>query len=108
MKQLSIDGFDLGDPGATLRLALASPGQHRDFAKFLLACGIAESTGSAAPLGWAGWADIVECFRREMGVDVPHPSQFREALLLTDDWDSREVAFAFGSFFAWYRWETSS
>ncbi len=108
MKRITVDGFELGDPGASLELALAAPVQHQEFSAFLSASGASTLLAAPVPNSWDGWCQIVQHLRAFAGVDVPHPSKFRTTALLLDDWYCCEVAFAFESHMVWYRWQTAS
>lgn len=108
MRLIKVDGFELGDPGSSLDLAISSPNQHPNINSFLAAFGASELDGPAPPPGWEGWQQIVTQLQDFAGVQTPHPSQFRIAVLFRDDWDFREVAFSAGSHLVWYRWHTAS
>jgi hypothetical protein len=108
VRLIKVDGFEFGDPGSSLDLAISSPGQHPDISSFLTICGASALDGPAPPPAWEWWQNIVTQLHEFSGVQAPHPSQFRIAVLLRDDWDLREVAFSAGPHLVWYRWQTDS
>ncbi len=55
MKRITVDGFELGDLGASLDLALAAPVQHQEFSAFLSASGASTLLAAPVPNSWDGW-----------------------------------------------------
>lgn len=111
MRRISCDQyeFDLPDSEQFLELAIAAPSRHyRDLAAFLDACGASSCRGSSLPKSWFRWQLVVEQVRRFAGVELPHPSQCRETVLLNEEWNDVEVGVAVGSVLIWYHWFTTA
>jgi hypothetical protein len=111
MRRLSFDQyeFDYPDSEQSLELAISSPSrQHANLAAFLEVCGSLRRAGESLPPGWARWNVVAEHLRRFAGLELPHPSKWREAVLLCDEWDELEVGIAFDAILLWYHWSTTA
>jgi hypothetical protein len=109
MRRLSFDQdeFDTSSSEESLDLAISSPTRHSNLAIFLKECGPCRS-GAPLPPGWPLWWKVAEHLRRFAGLELPHPSKWREALLMCDEWNDLEVAIAFDAVLVWYHWSTSA
>ena len=111
MRRLSCDQdeFDPPESEQSLELAISSPSRRQpNLTALLIACGASVCNGAPPPTGWHRWQTIANHLRRFAAVDLPHPSQLREAMLLRDDWDDVELGVAVGSLLIWYHWSTTA
>lgn len=51
---------------------------------------------------------VAEHLRTFTGLELPHPSKWRETMLLCDVWDDLELGIAIDSLLIWYHWSTSA
>jgi hypothetical protein len=103
------DEFDSPESEQSLELAITSPSRRQpDLAALLIACGASACIGPRPPPGWHRWQTIADHLRRFASVDLPHPTQLREAMLLRDDWDDVELGVAAGSLLIWYHWSMTA
>jgi len=111
VRRVSCDQYEFDPPDSqqALDLAIAAPSGHcPDLATLLAACGASAPDGSPPPAGWVGWGPVEAHLARFAGLDLPHPTKVRAAVLLRDEWDDVELGVAFGSVLLWYHWSTSA
>jgi hypothetical protein len=110
MRRLFFDQYEFDTPNSeeSLELVISSPRQHPDLGAFLKECGASAQDGPPPAPGWPRWHTVTEHLRRLAGVELPHPSRFRAAVLMHDDWNDLELAIAFGPLIIWYHWSTTA
>lgn len=111
MRWVLCDQFEFDPPDAEQKLdmAVATASRHcPDLTTFLAACGASAREGLVKPQGWNRWRQISEHLSRFAGVDLPHPSQIQQMVILRDEWDDVEVGITNGSVFVWYHWLTTA
>jgi hypothetical protein len=102
------DEFESGSE-QSLELAIASPSKHCcDLCALLVACQASATRGPTIPPDWSGWLRVMEHLRRFAAIDLPHPSQVREAILINDEWNDVELGLAIEGHLVWYHWSTSA
>jgi hypothetical protein len=110
MRRLSWDQYEFNSPSSeqSLEVAISSRTQHRDLSSFLLACMASAQSGPPIRHGWPNWQSVMSDLQKHVGLAPTHPSEFRESILLSDEWNLRELAFEAGPLLVWYRWSTSA
>ena len=110
MRRLSFDQHEFAPPASeqSLDLVISSPPQHTDLTSLLAACGASAVAAPPPPPGWPRWVTVADHLRRLAGVELPHPSQWRDAALISDDWNDVELGVAVGSVLVWYHWFTTA
>jgi hypothetical protein len=87
---------------------ISSPPQHNNLGTLLAACGASSAAAPPPPLSWERWRAVADHLLRFAGIELPHPSQRREAMLISDEWDDLELGIAVGSILVWYHWSTTA
>jgi hypothetical protein len=101
--------FDPAESEQALDLAISHTSRYYpDLPSLLAVCGASARVGLSPPLNWAKWDTVLRHLRLYAGLELPHPTQWREAVILCDDWNDVELGIAAGSLFIWYHWTTSA
>jgi hypothetical protein len=110
MRRLHFDEFEFEpvESEQEVELAISSPRQHGDLQTLLSNCGASSRSVTPPPLNWTRWQFVAEHLRCLAGLELPHSTQWREAVLLHDEWNELEFGVAFGSILIWYRWRTTA
>lgn len=110
MRRLLFDQyeFDTPDSEQSLDLAISSPSQHADLAALLAACGASVRAASAPPPNWRRWVEVADLLGRFAGIELPHPSRWREAMLISDEWNDLELGISVKTILVWFHWSTSA
>jgi hypothetical protein len=110
MRRLSFDQFEFDSPCSeqSIEIAVATPSQYLYLESFLADCGASDSTGPPITPSWMKWNVTADDFHRRAGIELPHPSQWRESALIDDEWNDLEIAVAAESILIWYHWYTTA
>jgi hypothetical protein len=110
MRRLHFDDyeFDPRESEQSLEVAISSSRQHPNLGMFLTECGSSAIAGPPISPGWARLTQVSDHLRMLAGLELPHPSRWRESVLLRNEWDDLELGIAAGPVLVWYHWFTTA